>query len=255
MVKNFIQKMKSILGLGYQLAKAGFKMKNEGSYLGILWYLLEPLALFLMFMLIRIGNSKVDFFPLYLLLGLIMFNFFTKTTGDAVETIEANSDLIKSLKINKEVFVISAVLKSMFSHVFEIIVFIGFMIYFKVSVFSILYYLPVFFFFLLFTLGISFFVATIGVFVSDFSNVWSIMMRVLFFGTPIFYVIASFEGLARIEFFNPIYYFLTIGRDLVIYGRFSEPLLIGGAIFFSLAAFLVGVLVFELNKKRFAENV
>ncbi len=252
---NGLNKIKSILGLSYQLAKAGFKMKNEGSFLGVFWYLLEPLALFSIFMLARIGNSNVPLFPLYLLMGLIIFNFFTKTTGEAVETIEMNSDLIKSLKINQEVFVVSSVLKSAFSHIFEIIAFIGFMIYFKAPLINMLYYLPIFFFFLLFVLGVSFFVATVGVFVSDFNNIWRLLTQVLFFATPVFYVIASFEGLARIEFFNPLYYFLTVVRDFVIYGRFSETFLIFGAVAFSLLSFAIGFLVFELNKKRFAENV
>jgi lipopolysaccharide transport system permease protein len=248
-------RLKSILGLSFQLAKASFKMKNEGSYLGILWYLLEPLALFVIFMLIRIGNSDVPFFALYLFIGLIMFNFFTKTTVEAVETIETNSEMIKSLKINKEVFVVSAVLKSVFSHFFEIVAFLAFMIYFGAPLLNILWYPLVLLVFLVFTLGVCFFVATIGVYVSDFSNVWSIITRVLFFGTPIFYVIADFNGLAKIEYLNPLYYFITIARELVIYGRIPETLLLGGACLFSLLAFLIGFTVFELNKKKFAESV
>jgi len=75
-------KLKSILGLSLSLAKSYFKSRNEGSYLGIFWYLLNPLAFFVIIMLMsQVINAKPEKdYPLYLFLGLIMFNFFLNST-------------------------------------------------------------------------------------------------------------------------------------------------------------------------------
>ena len=82
-LKEHFARLKSILGLSLQLAKARFKLRNEGSYLGIFWYLLEPFLLFVIILGIRsafVGGSGGEDYPLYLIIGLVMINFFTGTS-------------------------------------------------------------------------------------------------------------------------------------------------------------------------------
>ena len=85
-----IQKLKSTLGLSLALAKAQFKLKNEGTWLGVLWYLLAPILTFLFMLGIfhdRLGNN-IPNYPLYLLLGIILFNFFRKIADESVAIIK-----------------------------------------------------------------------------------------------------------------------------------------------------------------------
>ena len=141
-IKHYLAHLKSILGLSLQLAKANFKLRNEGSFFGIFWYLLEPFLLFLIILLIKsmLGMGSIEHYPLYLLLGLIMFNFFSGTASKSTNLVAINSSFIKSMKINHESLVISQVLEGGFSHFFEMLLFIGFMVYFKVSLVWILIY-------------------------------------------------------------------------------------------------------------------
>ncbi|MBD3253181.1 hypothetical protein GF386_05590 [Candidatus Pacearchaeota archaeon] len=256
-MKKYVNKLKSILGLGLSLAKANFKLRNEGSFLGIFWYLLEPLLLFAVILGVKVFFISGDFpdYPMYLLLGLIIYNFFTRATTRSTDLITNNSNFIKSMKINHESLVVSAVLENVFSHFFEILLFIGFMIFFKASLIWILIYPLIFVFFFLFVLGISFLLSTGGVYINDLQNVWRIIARLLFFITPIFYVIIEKNIIYYINLFNPLFYFLEISRDIIIYHQYPgfAFLLIAGII--SLSFFFIGIFIFRRFKNKFAEMV
>lgn len=256
MIKQTYHKLKSILGLGLSLAKAGFKVKNERSYLGVLWYILEPLALFAIIILLGrvLSNTSIEKFPVYLLLGLIMFNFFRQATVYSSFAITSNSEFIKSIKINYESLIASEMFISIFSHFFEIMVLAIFLFIFKIPVYRILFYFPVFIIYIIFTLGFCFILAVVGAYVQDFKNVWSVIMNVLWFATPIFYVIPKGETVFISEF-NVIGIFIEISRNLIIYNinpSFPKIMLIISA---SIISFAIGLFIFEKNKKKFAEIV
>lgn len=257
--EEFRNKVKKVLSLSFQLAKAGFKQKNEGSFLGILWYLLEPLFLFIVFLKLKnITGQGVSHYPLYLFLGLIMFNFFRKTTSDSANVIEENALFIKSVKLDQKAFVVASLLKSVFSHFFEIAVFAVFLIYFNAFSSGLALYPIIFFIFCAFTLGVSFFAATLSVYISDFGNLWRICTTLLWFATPIFYApeMVSRAGLPfSFNYFNPLYYFITLARETVVYGKTPELHLLAGVLAFSLLSLAVGILVFKKFKDSFAEMI
>jgi lipopolysaccharide transport system permease protein len=256
-IKHFLAHLKSILGLGLQLGKSNFKQRNEGSYFGIFWYLLEPFLLFLIIVSLKslFGGGGIEHYPLYLLLGLIMFNFFSGLTGRATKIITSNAKFIKSMKINPESLVISQIVEGTFSHFFEVVLFFIFMIYFKISLIWILTYIIIFGFFVLFLSGLSFILSTIGAYVNDLDNVWTVLTRLLFFLTPLFYGISEGTFIYKINLFNPMYYFLTIARDLIIYNSIPEHWMLILTAVFSVLIFIIGVAIFEKFKYKFAEVV
>lgn len=256
-LKEYFQHLKGILGLSLQLAKANFKLRNEGSFFGIFWYLLEPFLLFLIILMIRgMFNMKgIEHYPIYLLLGLIMFNFFSGTTSKSTKLIERNASFIKSMKINHESFVVSHITEGVFSHFFEVILFAVFMLYFKISLAWILFYPIIFVFLFLFLIGLSFLLSTIGAYVNDLDNVWKVIMKLLFFGTPIFYVVQEGSLIYNISLFNPLFYFLEVSRSLIIYHQFPGLWMMIIPVVISLVVFLLGIYVFEKFKNKFAEVV
>jgi len=247
----------SVFRLSYSIAKANFKIRNEGSYLGVFWYLLNPLALFLIILFVRkaIDMGDVPAYPAYLLVGLIMFNYFRSTTSAAIGDISGNSNYIKSMKISYEPLVFSRIIESVFSHIFEIVLIIVLLIFFNESLIGILFYPFLFFFFVLFVSGVSFFLSTIGTFVSDLSNVWNVFMQFLFFTTPIFYVVNPGDSVYSANLFNPMFYFLSVGRDIIVYRAFPESWMIAAIVLFSCVTFFAGFVIFEKNKHKFAERV
>ena len=257
-LKKRYNKIKSILGLSLSLAKADFRLRNEGSYLGIFWYLLNPLALFLIILFIKgvaFSSNHIALYPIYLLLGVIMNNFFSRSLSSAVSVVSDNSGLIKSIKIKYESLVISEVLGAVFSHFFEILLLAIFMLCFKVSLVGIAYYLIIFILFSVFLTGASLIFTVIGAYINDFGNIWSIASQLIFFATPTFYALKKGTLLYTANLFNPLYYFLTAARDVAIYGRMPDFNVIVGVVMFSIFFLAAGILIFNRFKSKFAELV
>ncbi|KKP32796.1 MAG: hypothetical protein A2360_04240 [Candidatus Staskawiczbacteria bacterium RIFOXYB1_FULL_32_11] len=256
-LKKYYKKIKRILELSFSLAKANFKLRNENSYLGIFWYLLEPLCFFAIILLIGgvINQNPIEYYPLYLFLGLIMFNFFINSTLNITNIIISNGALIKSMKINYEALVISGVMQFVFSHIIEMIIFLVLMIFLKGSFLSSFFYLPIFLLFVLFVLGIAFMLSAIGAYVSDLFNLWNVFTRLLWFLTPIFYVMPSSIIFQKISYFNPMFHLINIARSIIIYDKipsFYVLLLMTCVCIFS---FIIGLLIFKRYKGKFAEIV
>jgi ABC-type polysaccharide/polyol phosphate export permease len=256
-MKKIFHKIKKIFELSFSLAKTNFKLRNEGSYLGIFWYLVEPLSFFTI--LLFLGNflleNKIEKYPLYLFLGLIIFNFFMATTNSCIKVFSHNIGFIKSTKINKHALVISTVLQYAFSHFFELIIFLGFMVYFKISLIGFLFYPLIFLFFFFFTLGLCFILSIIGVFVIDFYNIWQIFVRLLWFITPIFYLLLKGSKLYYLSLLNPVFYFIYILREVVIYNRLPALTYTVIALFCSILFFLVGLYIFNKYEKKLPERL
>lgn len=257
-IKKYYQKIKSILGLSLSLAKAGFKLRNEGSYLGVLWYLLNPLFMFGLLFLIfanRLG-TEIPNYPLYLLLGVIMFNFFQQATTEATKTIIQEYRLfIKSINFPRESLLGAIVLKTLFSHLFEIILFIIFLLIFKNSLIGIISYPIILLFFCFFAFGVSLILAALTVYFIDLENIWLFASKLIWLATPIFYAVEGQTRLFYVNLFNPMYYFITIARELIIYTRIPELWTILGGIAYSLFFLLIGLLIFNKLKVKFAEMV
>ena len=251
------QEVKSIIGLSISLAKAQFKLRTEGSYLGVLWYVLEPLLLFVIILAARGSFSfseGLENYPAYLLLGLIMFNFFSRTTAQASSAVLSRGVFVRNIKMPLEALPVSKLFNSIFSHLFELLILGGVMLYFGVSLVGLLFYPLVFLILCMFVLGVSFILASVGVYVGDLENAWRVFVRVLWFGTPIFYSLSN-GALYKANLFNPMFYLISLGREFVVYGRLPELWVLGGAAGFAIAFFLVGILVFRKFKSKFPENV
>lgn len=243
--------------LSIALAKTEFKLRNEGSYLGIFWYLLNPLLTFGLLMAIfsqRLGQD-IPYYPLYLLLGIIIFNFFQQATFDAAKIIQDSRHAIRALNFPLEALVLGNVLKNFFSHSFEIFLFCLFMAYFNAPLWGILSYAPLLICFFLFIAGISFIISSLTVYFVDLGNIWFFLSRLLWFATPIFYGLAAPSKLLLFNFFNPMYYFITAAREAVIYSRIPDNSILCGMAAFSLLSFFGGWLIFHRLKNKFSELI
>ncbi len=252
-----IAKINRILGISYQLAKINFKLRNEGSYMGILWYLIEPVVSLFILMMVGglVGQSDIPYYPVYLFIGLIMFNLFVNTTNSSAQAIVDNGSILKSIKINPEIFVISWIIQYIFSHAFEFLLLIVVGLFFGLNVWWFVFYPLVILFFSLFTTGVSFIIATYSVYIVDLKNIWSIMTRLLWFVTPIFYSIPSSGWVHDVSMLNPMFHFINITRDILIYHNILEVKTLFLAIISSITVFLFGLYIFEKNKVKFAERL
>jgi len=251
------KKTKGFFDLSLSLAKAGFKLKNEGTWLGILWYLLAPMMIFLLLLGIftdRLGQN-IPNYPLYLLLGILMFNFFQKITSESIIAIKGNFGLIKSLNFPRESLVGAIILKSLFSHFFEIIILLVFLLAFKIPIKMMIFYPGILFFLVLFLFGFALILSSLTVYFIDLNNIWVFVSRLIWFATPIFYSIGGQTRLYYLNLINPMYYFITISRDIIIYSKVPELWMIMSALFFTLLSLLLGLFIFNKLKIKFAEYI
>jgi ABC-type polysaccharide/polyol phosphate export permease len=254
---DFIERTKRFFGLSFSLANAGFKLRNEGSYLGILWYLLNPVLMFLLLFLIfrdRLGN-EIPYYALYLLLGIIMFNFFQDVTLESTKCVREYSGIIKSIRFPGESIVGSVVLKRAFAHIFEVILFTLVLFFIKGSIYGILFYPLIFILFCFFTFGVSLILSSFVVFFVDLDNIWAFFVRLLWLATPIFYSIGGQVRLYVFNLFNPMHYFINLSREIIIYNHLPELWILVGAMFYAILAFFIGIYAFNKLKNKFAEMI
>src|SRR5262252_6752752 len=102
-IKNIVSKKnRSLLR---ELVVTDFKLRYQGSALGYLWSLLRPLFLFAILYTVfgyylKIGNS-IEHFPLYLLLGIVLWGFFVESTTQGLTAIVSRGDLIRKVNFPK----------------------------------------------------------------------------------------------------------------------------------------------------------
>lgn len=250
--------IKQTCGLGFQLAKAEFKLRNEGSYLGIFWYLLNPILTFgvLYFIFADKLGSGIQYYSAYLLLGIILFNLFQTITAESTKSILREYHyLIKSINFPRESLILSIVLKHVFAHIFECILFCVLLVSTGISLIGMLYYIPLIILFVLFIYGFSLLISALTVYFVDLDNIWSFAIRIIWFGTPIFYMLDSSTLLHTLNMINPLYYFISTGRDLIIYQTMPSFILSIGTILWSICFLSLGTVVFSRLKIKFAELI
>lgn len=236
----------------YELTKAHTKLQHESSYLGFFWYILGPLLLFLVLLAVfasRFGG-EIPHYPLYLLLGIILWNFFSAATGRSIVVLQQNAALLKSAPIPKVLFIAAAALSALVSHCFEIIVYLCFSIWYGVLPTGIAVFGVVLLLHVLFTFGCCLLLSGLYVHVRDVGQIWSIVTRTWWFATPILYAPLETGIGAMINTINPLYYSIDLARSALIYheGLPTDFLMI--FIGFTVAFVLVGWCVFSRATHR-----
>lgn len=257
-MRRALQKeLKSQFRLGLSLAKVNFKLRNEGSLLGILWYLLEPGLFFISLIAIRghFSGSQDSYYPLYLIIGLTLFNFFRNVTTQSTRAIVSNEEFVKSIKIPLESLVLSVLFQFIFTHLIEIIIIALCSLFFNLPLTWIFYYPLILVVLSTFTIGLSFLLATIGTFIDDLANVWRLIMQALWLITPIFYIMKPGSLIYKINLFNPMFYFITAARSLIIDGHWPDIRLLAAALGSSIISLIIGLSIFRKYKTKFAESI
>lgn len=253
----FYTKIKRLLGVSYSMAIYQFKARNEGTWLGVFWYLLNPILTFALLFLVfadRTGKNIINY-PLYLIIGILVFNYFQRVTDESVRLIRENGGIIKSINFPKEALVVSVILKNLLVIFFETLILFLLLIFFKIPLINIFFYLFLLMFFSLFCLSFSLMISSLQVYFFDIDNIWRFASRLLWLATPIFYSIEGQNRLLHANLINPLYYFISIFRDTVIYSKFSSIDLWLGAILFTFIFMFFGLIIFNKLKRRFAELI
>jgi lipopolysaccharide transport system permease protein/teichoic acid transport system permease protein len=246
-----------------ELTKRDFKTKYISNLFGLSWAILEPLAmmfiLWFVFTYIRVGKKTEIPFPLFLLSGLIIYDLFNKALNSATRGIANYEFLINKVNFRSAIIPLVKISSEVILHLI-ILVIVGAILVLNGMPITI-YWLQVFYYLFatIFLLtGISWFTSSVSLFFPDINYIITIVMRVLFFFTPIFWEAKNIPERLKVYFrLNPLYYLVNGYRDSLLYRvpfwNHLQDTLYYWAI--SIIIFIIGVIVFKRLRPYFAEMV
>ncbi len=232
-----------------ELIVTDFKLRYQGSVLGYAWSVLKPLFLFAI-----------------LLLGIVLWGFFTEATANGLQSIIARGDLIRKINFPKYIIVVSGTVSALINLAINLVVVAVFILINQVDIsWQALLIIPLVVELYVFALAIAFFLAALNVKFRDIGHLWDIFLQAAFYATPILYpltmVVAQSELAAKLMMLNPVAQIIQDSRyvlvthdsiriyDLIHDWKVIIPFVIVGVLI-SLAAYY-----FKKNSKTFAELI
>lgn len=238
-----------------ELVKKDFKFKYRRSRLGILWSLLNPLLMIMVLSIVfsTLFNHHTPNYILYLLTGKLIFDFFSESTSSAMRAINGNASLIRKIYVPRYLFPISKSIFSLINLTFTLIILFVIMLFSKIQWFwtVLLFPLPILYLFI-FAVGFGLLLSAYAVFFKDLNHIYSVVITAWMYLTPIIYPIDIIPDKYRtIIEANPMYYYISLFRDIVLNGSFGDlntHLICMGVSLLSLA---LGLFVFQKKQNDF----
>lgn len=175
-----------------EMVKTDFKLRYQGSFLGIAWSVLKPLMLFCVMYVVFVKFLKftdgTPTFPLVLLLGIGLWNFFAEATNMGLSAIVGRGDILRKIHFPNYIIVVSATVGALISLAINMCVVLLFCIFSRVQFTWDILWLPLNFIeFYALALGTALLLAALNVYFRDMQHIWEVLMQVFFYATPIIY--------------------------------------------------------------------
>ena len=255
MVENLRAKYGYALVVLRGLVKTDFRLRYQGSFLGIAWSVLKPLMMFCVmyvvfgkFLRMSDGTST---YPVVLLLGISSWQF------------------VRKIHFPNYIVVVSATMGAMISYAINLVVVLVFALIARVQFTWRVVLLPINIIELYaVTLGLTLIMATLYVYFRDIAHIWEVLQQVIFYAMPIIYPLSYVTDrggilatLARMELLNPFaqtiqdirHNFIAPETQPTIWNQFSNPAIKAIPIVLTLLCLGLGVYLFRRNSRRFAE--
>lgn len=254
-----------------ELVITDFKLRYQNSALGYLWSLLKPLFLFAIMYVVFVHFLKfgagIPHFAPTLLLGLVLWGFFTEATKQGMGAITSRAGLLRKINFPKYILVISATISAFINLVLNLIVVFIFMLIDGVNFSYMALLFPVTLLLLYgFALALAFMFAAISVKYRDIAYIWDVIIQALFYGTPIFYplqMVMEFHiQAAQLLMMNPIAVLIQnaraqlVGDEHVVTANqlFTNPLFLLIPYVIIVIFVILAVWFFKKRQGRFAEE-
>lgn len=192
MLKRFFGDIKKYKNYIIYATKSELLGETANSHLGWLWWFLDPLLFMLVytFMAQIIFGERVQYFPIYVFIGLECWNFFSKTLKGSVKLVRANKPIIAKVYLPKVMLVMIKMLVNGFKMIVSFLVVVIMMFFYRVPIsWNILLIVPLLICLTLLTFGCSSILLHFGVYVEDLHNVITVALQLCFYMTGIFYSI------------------------------------------------------------------
>jgi len=268
-----LKQLRELIGcrdLVVNLVVRDLKARYKSSVLGFLWSLLNPLGMMLVFTVvftILIPNNSVPRYPIFLLCGLLPWNFFSAGVMISINSIVGNANLVKKVYFPREALPLSSVLANLVNFLLGLVVLFVVLLVTNSHLSSWLWLLP--FVILIqtcFILGIAFLLSTVNVFYRDTMMIMDVVMLAWFFLTPVVYPIAALPtsypifgvtvNIHRLMYIlNPMASLIAAYRDLLYWGYRTDLDFLLRTAFTAFVVLAFGYWFFVRYSRRFGEQV
>jgi ABC-type polysaccharide/polyol phosphate export permease len=217
--------MKQNISIVRNLVIKQLKLKYKQSALGFLWSLLTPLAFLLIINFVfSQAFLTIKNYPLYVLTGLIFWQFFSNATNQSIQSFIHNASIIKTINVKIELFPIAAVCAEVVALLFSFIPFLTLMYFFGLSFsWHFLLLIPALIIFSTFAYSLGIILGILNVFLRDVSILWNTLNPALFYLSPIAYNISIIPK--NYLFFlklNPLFHFFDVFRAILYQNSFPS---------------------------------
>jgi len=255
-ILNELKKYKFLIN---QLVARDFKTKYKRSVLGVLWSLLNPLLTMIVQYIVfsKLFRFDIPHYQVYLLSGIVMFNFFSEATSQALVSITGNANLITKIYMPKYVFPVTKVLSACINLGFSLIALYVIILFsdLKITILHLFLLFPILNM-IIFTIGFSLILSSLMVFFRDMQFLYGVAIMLWMYMTPIFYpesiIGPNFQWILKL---NPLYHFLRYVRGIILYNSlptFQAHIII---LIFSIGTFTIGYILFRNSEKKFIFNL
>ncbi|MEK6589309.1 MAG: ABC transporter permease [Nitrospinota bacterium] len=251
---NKLKELYSFRELLKNLVIKELKLRYKRSFLGFFWTMLNPLMMMIILTIVFSQLMRFDMknFAIFLLCGLLPWNYFSQSISMATTSLISNANLINRVYIPKAIFPLSIIFSNMVNMVLSLIPLFLLMIIIGVRIQPSILLIPVLLLNLMFfTAGISLFISCLNVFFRDFTHMIEIIITAWFYVTPIIYPLEKIP--AQYEMFfklNPLIYIIGNFREVIFYGRIPDFSFMLNSLFASVISFVMGYWYFYKNEKQ-----
>lgn len=238
-----------------QLVSRDFKTKYKRSMLGYLWSFLNPLLTMAVQYVVfsTIFRSDIKNFPVYLLSGIIIFNFFSDAVGQGLGAIVVNSALITKVYVPKYIYPITKVVSCSINLLISIIPLLIVVIITGTPITKAIILVPyALICLIIFCIGLSLALSSAMVFFRDTQYLWGIFCMIWMYATPLFYPETIIPEQYRIiQKINPLYHIIKFVRVVLIEGVSPDPMTYLYCMVSAVVACVVGAIIFKKTQDRF----
>ncbi len=259
----------------HNLVKRDLKARYKNSFFGVLWSLLNPLAMMLVFTLLFsvMGSSNIRHYPIFVLVGLIPWNFFSGALISGTTSVTGNSSLVKKVYFPRELLPLSSLLSNLVNFAIAFLVLVALLYAFGIGLTVHALWVPAILVTqLIFTLGLCLLLGALTIFYRDIMMILEVVMLAWFFLTPVFYSLEIFGPTATVmgitfdpaqvmRWLNPMASIID-GYRTVLWGTYESagPVSMNPAYLFrtfvtSVIVLVLGYFVFNRLEYKFGEKL
>ena len=181
-----------------ELVKTNFKLRYQGSYLGVLWSVLQPLMLFAVMYVVFVKFLKftdgTPTFPISLLCGTCLWQFFTESTSMGMRSIVDRGDLLRKIHFPNYIIVAATTMGSMISLAINlgVVILFGFFAHAHYT-WRVITVIPSILQLYAISLGVALLLGSLYVYFRDIGHIWDVILQALFYATPIIYPLSMVQ--------------------------------------------------------------